>query len=322
MNRRNFLAGTVALSASGLPIEALANARATATEWTPAEFHAARRFVETRFGRIACVERGEGPVALFLHGWPLNGYQWRGAMARLGDMRRCIAADFMGLGYSEIPPDVDLSPMNQMRMLVTVLDALGVLRADLVSNDSGTGVALLLAAFHPERVRSLLLTNGDVHTNSPPELLAPVLEEARTDRLVGRFDAWLADNALAQSEDGLGRVYTHPSILTPALVETYLRPLVSGEVRRRQSQMYGVTFVPSPLPAIRERLQSLRIPARFVWGTADPLFPTRWAHWLDRNLPGSRGVRFVRDARLFFPEEFPGLIAADARRTWAAIGPA
>lgn len=46
-------------------------------------FHASRRFAKTHFGRIAYIERGAGPVALFMHGLPLNGYQWRGALERL-----------------------------------------------------------------------------------------------------------------------------------------------------------------------------------------------------------------------------------------------
>ena len=44
-----------------------------------AEFHQARKFADTTFGRIAYVEKGSGPVALFVHGFPLNGFAWRGA---------------------------------------------------------------------------------------------------------------------------------------------------------------------------------------------------------------------------------------------------
>lgn len=43
---------------------------------------AARRYTRTVFGRIAHVERDSGPAALFLHGFPLNVFQWRGALDR------------------------------------------------------------------------------------------------------------------------------------------------------------------------------------------------------------------------------------------------
>jgi haloalkane dehalogenase len=97
MNRREFLVAGAVLA---LSFPALA---AGPAEWTSAQFHAARRFVELPVGRIAYVERGAGPAAIFLHGYPLNGFQWRGSMARLSDVRRCIAPELMGLGYSEIP---------------------------------------------------------------------------------------------------------------------------------------------------------------------------------------------------------------------------
>ena len=45
-------------------------------------FAARRLFAETPFGRIAYVERGEGPVALFFHGAFMYGHQWRGVIER------------------------------------------------------------------------------------------------------------------------------------------------------------------------------------------------------------------------------------------------
>ena len=43
-----------------------------------------RRFADLPVSRVAYVEHGSGPAALFVHGYPLNGYQWRGALERQG----------------------------------------------------------------------------------------------------------------------------------------------------------------------------------------------------------------------------------------------
>ena len=51
-------------------------------------FHASRRYADTAFGRVAYVERGSGPVAVFVHGFPLNGFQWRDVIESLGGVRR------------------------------------------------------------------------------------------------------------------------------------------------------------------------------------------------------------------------------------------
>ena len=57
--------------------------------------------------------------------------------------------------------------------------------------------------------------------------------------------------------------------------------------------------------------------------SADPVALTdrtvavlRDADYLDRTLPNSRGVRRIPGAKLFFPEEFPDVIAEEARKLW------
>jgi len=67
-----------------------------------ATFHAERRFADVKFGRFAYFRQGQGPVALFVHGVPLNGYHWRHVIDGVQHRRRCIAIDLMGLGYTEI----------------------------------------------------------------------------------------------------------------------------------------------------------------------------------------------------------------------------
>jgi pimeloyl-ACP methyl ester carboxylesterase len=316
MNRRElFLQGaSLALVLAARP--ALARSDAA---WTAAEFHAARKFAELPMGRIAYVERGSGPAAVFLHGYPLNGFQWRGAMARLGADRRCIAPDLLGLGYSEVPAAADLSPVAQSEMVVAFLDRLGIDSADLISNDSATGIAQLIAANHPARVRSMLLTNGDTDTNSPPAEFMPAIELAKKNELQAWFQKQLDDNDFARTRDGLGRAFMHPEkTLTHEVLETYLRPLVSSEVRRQQGQRYAIAMLPNPLPAIAPRLREFDRPVRMLWHRNSDVFPDEWAHWLDKTFPKSQGIRFLDDvSTLFFPEELPDVVAQECRRLWA-----
>jgi pimeloyl-ACP methyl ester carboxylesterase len=287
---------------------------------TAAEFHASRRFVETPFGRIAYVERGSGAVALFLHGLPLNGFQWRGAIARLSDRRRCLAPDFLGLGYTETRPDQSLAPVTQADMIAAVLDALSIEAADVIANDSGGGVAQLLAARHPARVRTLLLTNCDAHTNSPPAAMAPELEAARKGVLADALARNVSDKAFARSAEGIGTAcFTNPASLTDEAIDCYFAPLIASPTRRAQFHGYLLAFEPNPLPAIEPALKRCTAPVRMVWGTGDKYFDVSWADWLDRTFPRSRGVRRVEGAKLFFPEEMPDLIAQEARALWDAV---
>ncbi|MFW6202041.1 MAG: alpha/beta fold hydrolase [Gemmatimonadota bacterium] len=285
-----------------------------------AAFHAARRFVRTEFGRIAYIERGSGPAALFLHGLPLNGFQWRGALERLWPERRCIAPDFMGLGYSEVPEGQSPSPEARTRMVAALLDALGIDAVDIVANDSGNTIAQLFAAHYPDRLRTLLLTNGDVRENSPPPTIEGLIAASHEGTFVDDvLVPQLEDPALALEPTGLGGLcYTDPAFVTPELLEVYTRPLVAPELREAQFDRYCIELDPNPLLAIAPELERSRVPLRVVWGTGDRFFPTSSAEWLDRTFPNSQGVRWVEEAKLFFPEEMPNLIADEACRLWAA----
>lgn len=276
-----------------------------------------RRFAELPLSRVAYVERGRGPGALFIHGWPLNGYQWRGVLDRSHQHRRCVAPDLMGMGFTETPEGQTISPATQATMLAQLLDKLQIDAVDLVANDSGGLVAQLFLAKYPERVRTLLLTNCDVDENSPPPALLPLIEMSKKGTLVDEFIVpQLKDKEFARSAKAIGGFYTHPERLTDETLETYFRPFVETPLRKAQLSQFTISMETNPLLEIREELRRWKGPARMVWGLKDPVFPVKWAEWLDRTLPGSRGVRKVEGANLFFPEEMPELIAEEARRLW------
>ena len=281
-------------------------------------YRRSRRFAELPVSRVAYVEHGRGPAALFVHGYPLNGFQWRGALEKLHVHRRCIAPDVMGMGFTQTPKGQTISPETQATMVAMLLDALRVDAVDLVANDSGGLVAQLFLAKYPQRVRTLLLTNCDVDENSPPAQFVPFIEQARKGVFVDNFIVpQLKNKQLARSEEGMGGLaYTHPESLTDETIETYFRPLVESDLKKAQVNEYAVSMGTNSLIAIREELHRWRRPARMVWGLKDALFDVKWAEWLDRMLPGSRGVRRVEGANLFFPEEMPDLIAEEAAKLW------
>ncbi len=258
-----------------------------------------------------------GPAALFLHGFPLNGLQWRGSLEHLSPYRRCLAPDLMGLGYTEVSEQQALSPQAQADMLVAFLDSLAIPSVDLVANDSGGTIAQLFAAQHPNRVRTMLLTNCDVHENSPPAQMRNSINAAKAGTYDQKIQRHLDDRVYARSEKGIiGSAYMNPANVTDDVIEYYFRPLVASPLRKSQLNRYLSAHEPNPLIAIEPALRRLNVPTRMVWGTADPLFPVVWATWLDETLPESRGIRLVEGGKLFWPEERPEVIAEEARALW------
>jgi len=288
-------------------------------------WRSARRYLDTSFGRIAYVDRGSPvgrglDVALFLHGFPLNSYQWRGAIDRLSSHRRCIAPDFMGLGYTQVAENQSVTPAAQVEMLATLLARLSIDSVDLVANDSGGAVAQLFLLRHPQLVRTLLLTNCDVEPDSPPPALQPVLELARAGKFADEWLApWVADKELARSAQGIGGMtFTYPQRLADETIDYYLSPLVATPRQKATLHEYAKGLDPNPLAGIESQLRKTTLPVKILWGTGDDIFSQASPDYLHRVLPGSRGVRRIEGAKLFFPEEFPDVLAEEALRLWEA----
>ncbi len=283
------------------------------------EFHSSRNFAQTQFGRIACVERGSGPVALFVHALPLCGYQWRWALDELAPMRTCLAPDLMGLGYSEVRPGQDISFESQAKMLAAVLDARSIDRVDLVANDTGGGVSQIFAAMFPERVRSLTLTNCEVSDLWPNQMLQQFYGALKAGLVGESFKVMATDLAAAQAQ--LASVYEHPDHLTAETLGVYFGPFTDSAERRDLVRGFAeAERNRDQIVAIAPRLRVSKIPAQVLWGEADTAFDgPASVEWLSANLGGLRKVITVPRAKLFWPEEHPRLLTVLLKEFWSSL---
>jgi haloalkane dehalogenase len=317
----------LSMAGSLLAVHALSACVMRADSETPAQagapldaarFTSARQFARTPFGEIAHVARGRGRAVLLLHGFPLNGFQWRGVIDRLSPHALCIAPDFLGCGHTRVTDGQDVGPESQVLMLESLLDALGVSGVDVIANDSGCAVAQLFALRSPARVRSLLLTNGDTEIQSPPAAMLPVIELARQGRFVDEWLApWHADPARARSKDGIGGLcYSNPAHPTDEALAMYFTPLMESTERKAALHRYAVALERNALAGVRAAQRRSRIPTRIVWGVDDTIFDAANADYLHESFGNSRGVRRLTGAKLFWPEERPDIVAAQARILW------
>ncbi|MEO5822229.1 MAG: alpha/beta hydrolase [Vicinamibacteraceae bacterium] len=101
----------------------------------------------------------ERPPVLLLHGSPGGRFDFHGITEALARDRCVIAPDLPGFGGStrNVP---DYSVDAHAAYVEALLDSLAVPRAHVVGFSMGGGVAIALAARHPERVASLTLLSG------------------------------------------------------------------------------------------------------------------------------------------------------------------
>ncbi|KAI0512285.1 hypothetical protein KFK09_012924 [Dendrobium nobile] len=116
------------------------------------------RTVEVNGIRMHVAEKGEGPVVLFLHGFPELWYSWRHQILFLAARGfRAVAPDLRGFGDTEAPPDIAAySIFHIVGDIVALIDSLGQDQVSVVGHDWGALVAWTLCAFRPDKVKALV----------------------------------------------------------------------------------------------------------------------------------------------------------------------
>ena len=109
------------------------------------------------------IEHGpaNGPLMIFLHGWPSIGLMWRAQMnAFAADGWHCVAPDLRGFGGSSAPAANDPYTIENVVADMTGLhDHLGGKPAIWVGHDWGCVVVGALVAHDPQRSRGVVLTS-------------------------------------------------------------------------------------------------------------------------------------------------------------------
>ena len=117
-----------------------------------------RRDLRRRRGaRVNLLRAGSGRPLILVHGLVGSSTNWRRNIAALAAHSTVYAIDQLNMGRSQRVADLDASLEATACRIVDCMDALGIAEADVAGHSHGGAVSMMLAARHPERVRSLIL---------------------------------------------------------------------------------------------------------------------------------------------------------------------
>jgi pimeloyl-ACP methyl ester carboxylesterase len=143
----------------------------TTTEWTT-ETEGAGRYADVNGLHIYYETYGSGRPLVLLHGGLGSGEMFGPILPALIDRHEVIAPDLQGHGRTaDIDREISLELMGED--IAIFIQQLGLDRPDVLGYSLGGGVALQLAARHPELVRKLIIVSANVRRDAiPPEMLA------------------------------------------------------------------------------------------------------------------------------------------------------
>ncbi|HYY10119.1 MAG TPA: alpha/beta hydrolase [Kineosporiaceae bacterium] len=265
--------------------------------------------VDTAAGRVRVRDTGgAGTPVLLVHSLLVDADLYAGLVPLLSARgHRCLVPELpFGAHAEPLRAETDLTPPGLARLLVDVLDTLGVERAHVVGVDTGGALTQLLMAAHRDRVARVVLTACDAYDQFPPttplaRLLAPLLRPVPLALAARAFRLPPARRLLVP------RAVTHRGV-SDAVLGQWTRPLRDPLIRRDVATAFAAMEARHTLAAAAANRDFPR-PVLVAWGDDDRLFPRRLAERLAADLPHARLVT-IDDCAAFAAVDQPEVLAA------------
>lgn len=119
-----------------------------------AEFPFESKYVQVHGHQIHYIEKGQGPVFLFLHGNPTWSYLWRNVIPPIAEHGRCVALDLMGFGKSD-RPRIGYRFLDHYRYVTGFIETLQLKDIILVGHDWGGVLGFYYSLNNQENIKGI-----------------------------------------------------------------------------------------------------------------------------------------------------------------------
>ena len=228
----------------------------------------------------------DAPAILLLHGFPTSSNMFRNLIPRLADSFRLIAPDYPGFGQSSMPDHKTYAYTfeNNADIVDKLAGQLGVTKYSMYVMDYGAPVGYRLALRHPERVRALIVQNGNAYDEGLLEFWDPIKKywkDATAENRAGLHFLVEPKSTRWQYENGVSDL-TLLDRTTWALDQIGLDRPGNRDIQMDLFYDYR-TNVPL-YPEFQKFFRKNQPPTLIVWGKNDFIFPPEGAAPYSRDL--------------------------------------
>jgi pimeloyl-ACP methyl ester carboxylesterase len=227
------------------------------------------------------------PTLVLVHGYTASTYVWHSVAPLLAERGfHVIAPDLVGFGFSEKPSWFDYSITSQARVVVRLMNILGIGRATIVGSSYGGAVSSTIALDYAERVEKLVLVDAVCNDDV---LAHPLLKLAAVSGIGEIFTSFFLDSKAfhrTRMKNTLAPANHH--LITDERVESVHRPLSAKDAH------HSVLATSRSWDAcrIQDDAQYIDQPTLIIWGDQDTVIPIRNGEKLFDSILNSRFVVF------------------------------
>jgi pimeloyl-ACP methyl ester carboxylesterase len=267
-------------------------------------------------------------TVVYVHGLGGSSTNWTDLAAQLAPTAAGIAVDLPGFGLSEPAGGFDFSLNAHADTLGEFLRGLDNERVHVVGNSMGGAVAMLLAARHPELVRTLTLISPAMPDRRPdPRRLSdPRMALAYLPLLGRRVRRQMAKLTPRQrAEQVINLCYANPARFS----DRRLDELAEEHSARAELKWAAPALAHSTLAIFRTWFArgqaslwsiapTVDVPALVVWGTEDKVISVRRAARTAKSLPRGRLLVLPRTGHVAQMER-PVTVARAVLGMWESV---
>lgn len=226
--------------------------------------------------RIVYLEGGTGAPLVLVHGFGADKDNFTRVARYLTPHYRVIVPDLVGFGESTHRADVDYHYAAQAQRVHDFTQALGLARFDIGGNSMGGGIAMSLAAQHPQEVASLWLLDCAGIAAAPPSELAKIVTTTGANPLIitkeSDFPAFM------------DFVMSDPPWIPGAVMHTMAHERMANEPLERE------VFQQIARDSVDDAVRGLQTPTLIVWGDEDRALSVGTVPVLKALLPNAQAV--------------------------------
>lgn len=228
-------------------------------------------FITTNGIQLHYVTQGDGPLMLFLHGFPEFWYSWRHQIPEFATDHKVVALDLRGYNESDKPTEQSAYVMAEfIKDIKGVITGLGYDRAVLVGHDWGGAIAWNVAYAHPELVERLVILNIPHPAKFAQGLLTP--QQLLRSSYIFFFQLpWIPElviqaNDFRLLEQSFRGMAVNKSVFTDTDIAAYKNALA-----RPGSLTAGLNYYRNPLQQkiLNTSWSVLEVPTLMIWGEDD-----------------------------------------------------
>ena len=303
MKKRYWITGAAGLAGAALAVKMLRRPRDVEWDEHAHQLHHAEhsRFVEIDGVRVHYQEAGakSQPPVLLIHGFTASNFVWNDVFLPIAESGfRVIAPDLVGSGFSEKPKHGEYTIEAQARMVVRLMDHLGIESATIVGSSYGGAVAATCALDYRERVRSLVLIDAVINDHATRRFLLRLAAAP----LIGDFISplMLGSRKLVHQQLRKGYAPENRHLFDEQRIRAHHRPLLAASTQRAAL----LTLRRWDAGRIEREAHRIKQPTLLIWGEVDPEIPLAHGRKLFEQIEDSQLIVFRRCGHMPM-EEYP-----------------